>query len=198
MAKNRLRLEEQLVLLQEKGKSTPISIGEILHILSRQGQVLVILFFTLPFCLPLQIPGLSTPFGLMIAFIGLKLVFGSEAWLPKKLLAKTLAPATLRKITEKALWLLQKMQRWVRPRLIGLCYHPAFRIVNGLLIIVLGLLLALPLPIFFSNLLAAWPIFFMALGLLKDDGLLILISYTFSLFTFAFFIFIILLPKIVF
>ncbi len=184
--------------LDEKGKSSSISIGEILNILSEKGQSLIILFSSLPFCQPLQIPGLSTPFGLAIAFIGLKMAFGKYAWLPKGILAKSITPQTLQKISEKLLWLLKKMNYWIYPRITWLCYYPAMQIINGLLISILGILLALPLPIPFSNLMAAWPILFIGLGLLKDDGIFILIGYFVSLFTFGYFIAIVLSIKLIF
>lgn len=191
-------IEEDILLLQEKSKNSSISIGEILNILSKKGQSLIILILSLPFCQPLQIPGLSTPFGLAIAFIGLKMAFGKYAWLPKGILAKSITPHTLQKITEKILWLLKKIKSWIYPRLAWLCYNPSVHIINGLLISILGILLALPLPTPFSNLMAAWSILFIGLGLLKDDGVFILIGYFVSLFTFGYFVAMVLLIKFIF
>lgn len=191
-------IEEDILLLQEKSKNSSISIGEILNILSKKGQSLIILILSLPFCQPLQIPGLSTPFGIAIAFIGLKMALGKYAWLPKGILAKSITPRTLQKITEKILWLLKKIKGWIYPRLVWLCYNPSVHIINGLLISFLGILLALPLPTPFSNLMAAWSILFLGLGLLKDDGVFILIGYFVSLFTFGYFAGMVLLIKFIF
>lgn len=194
-SKNYSTIEEDILLLQKTGKNRSISIEEILHILSGKGQSLVILFLNLPFCQPFQIPGLSTPFGLAIAFIGLKMTFGKYIWLPKRILTKTITPHTLEKITGKFLWLVRTMNRWVHPRIVWVCYYPIFQIINGLLIFILGVFLALPLPIPFSNLLTAWSIFFIGLGLLKDDGIFVLIGYLLSLLTFTFFVATVLLIK---
>jgi len=196
--KNNSTIEEDILLLQGKAKNSSISIGEILNILSEKGQSLIILFLSLPFCQPLQIPGLSIPFGLAIAFIGLKMAFGKYAWLPKGILEKSISPRTLQKITEKILWLLKKMKGWIYPRLAWMSYYPAAQIINGLLIFILGILLALPLPIPLSNLTAAWSILFIGLGLLKDDGVFILIGYFFSLFAFGSFVAMIFLVKLIF
>ncbi len=185
---NYLTLEEGILILQQKGENSSISVGEILHILSGKGQSLILLFLSLPFCQPFQIPGLSTPFGLAIAFIGLRMAFGKRVWLPKRILAKTITPHTLQKITGKTLWLVKKMKRWVHPRLTWLCHYPVLHIINGLLISLLGIFLALPLPIPFSNLTSAWSIFLIGLGVLEDDGVFILIGYFVSLLTVAFFI----------
>lgn len=191
-------IEEDILLLQEKSKNSSISIGEILNILSEKGQSLIILILCLPFCQPLQIPGLSAPFGLAIAFIGLKMAFGKYAWLPKGILAKSITPHTLQKITEKILWVLKKIKGWIYPRLAWLCYNPSVHIINGLLISILGILLALPLPTPFSNLMAAWSILLIGLGLLKHDGVFILIGYFVSLLTFGYFVAMVLLIKFIF
>lgn len=193
-----LTIEEEILILQKKNGNTSISIGEILQTLSEKGQLLMILFLSIPFCQPLQIPGMSVPFGLAIAFLGLKMTFGKYAWLPKSILAKTISGHSLQLITEKVLWLLKKMSRWIYPRLIWLCDHPALQIFNGLLISFLGILLALPLPAPFTNLMAAWSIFLLGLGLLKEDGLFILLGYFSSLLTFGFFIAMVFLIKYIF
>lgn len=191
-------IEEDILLLQQKSRNSAISIGEILNILSGKGQLLIILLLSLPFCQPFQIPGLSTPFGLTIGFIGLRMAFGKYVWLPQKILAKTISSQTLQNITSKVLWLVRKMKRWIYPRLLWVCQNSVLQIINGLLISILGICLAMPVPVPFSNLMAAWSIFFIGLGLLEDDGVFVLIGYVISVFTFALFIAIVLLIKLSF
>lgn len=191
-------LEEDILLLQNKGKDTALTIGEILDILSEKGQLLIILFFSLPFCQPIQIPGLSTPFGIAIAFIGLRMAFGKYVWLPERILSQSITPQTLKKITDKILWLLKKTDRWIHPRLNYLCSHPASLVFNGILLAILGIMLALPLPVPLSNLMAAWSILLIGLGLLKDDGVFILIGYIVSLITFGSFVAVFLFLKHIF
>lgn len=180
-------LEEAILLLQEKAKFAPISIGEILHILSGKGRPLILILLSLPFCQPIQIPGFSTPFGLVIAFVGLRIAFGKYMWLPKKLLLKKVEPEVIAKITDKTLNLLNKMKKWVHPRLNYLNNSAVMEIVNGLLIFVLGIFLALPLPIPLSNLAAAWSILLISLGMLEDDGVFVLAGYLVALLTVVFF-----------
>lgn len=180
--------EEELLQLQEKGSQESLSIGEILEILSEKGHPLILIFLSLPFCQPIQIPGFSTPFGLSIAFIGLKMAFGKFVWLPKFILKKEISPSHLKLITGKTLSLMKKMKRWIYPRMSWICNNPVMEVVNSLTICVLGILLALPLPIPFSNLMAAWSIFFIAVGLLEEDGLFVIIGYVITLLTFIFFL----------
>ncbi len=186
-------LEKSILNLQKEAEAAPLSIKDILHILAGRGRPLILIVLCFPFCLPLQIPGLSTPFGLAIAFIGLRMSFGKEMWLPKTLLAKKIKKSTLKKITEKILSILKKMRRWIRPRLDWLCHSSVMHILNGIIIFLLGIVLALPLPIPLSNLVAAWSIFFIALGILEDDGVFVLIGYLITLLT-AVFLFLIAVP----
>lgn len=191
-------LEEGISLLQKEAKHTPISIEKILDILSGKGRALVLIFLSLPFCQPLQIPGLSIPFGLAIAFVGLRIAFGKRIWLPKSVLSKTITADALQKITDKALVLIKKMKRWLHPKLSWICHFSSMQLINGLAIFILGIFLALPLPILFSNLTAAWSIFLIALGILEDNGVFLLVGYLISLLTTILFIVIALQVKHIF
>lgn len=174
MKKNYKYLEERILILRKRHSS--LSIREILDILSGTGRPLLLILLSLPFCQPLQIPGLSLPFGLAIAFIGLRMAFGKNVWFPKFILVKRVPQRTLEKLSTNVLKIIRKMKWWTRPRLEWMC-HSYMRIINSLMILLLGALLAMPLPIPASNLIAAWAIFFMAVGLLEDDGLFVLIGY---------------------
>ena len=180
-------LEQEILLLQEKSKEGPMTIGEIFNILTGKGRALIVLLLSLPFCQPIQIPGFSTPFGLAIAFFGLRAAFGKHLWLPQALLTKSISTEILQKVTEKTLYVIRKIKPWLHPRLNWMCHSFPMRMVNGIVIFILGIVLALPLPIPLSNLTAAWSIFLIALGNLEDDGLLVLIGYIATLLTFIFF-----------
>jgi hypothetical protein len=181
-------LEERILFLQQEAKGKSLFIAEILRILSGKGRSLILILLSIPFCQPIQIPGLSTPFGLAIAFIGLRIVFGKRIWLPKKLLEKKIPILTFEKIMDKTLALVRKIKPWIHPRLTWMCHSPFMERGNGLIIFILGIFLALPLPIPLSNLTAAWSIFLVALGGLEDDGVFVLIGYLLSLLTVMFFL----------
>ena len=122
--------------------------------------------------------GLSTPFGLAVAFGALQMVIGmSRPWLPKIIRRHTISVGTLA-------WLSQRVSRWtaglervIRPRFEILTQGP-FWSLCGLCIIVQALGLSLPLPIPFSN----WPFIIVlvlyAIGILERDGLLVMICHT--------------------
>lgn len=192
-------LKDDLDALLEKSRRSPtLSLEEILKVLSGKGRTLILIFLSLPFCQPLQIPGLSTPFGFVIAFLGLRMAFGKRIWLPKKIRSRRICSATIQKITQKSLQMMNKMSRFIQPRLVWLCDHGFMKVANGLLIVILGIFLALPLPIPLTNLSAGWAIFLVSLGLLESDGIFVIIGYLLSLITIVFFILILLSIKLVF
>lgn len=192
-------LEEDLDILLEKSRRSPsLSIKEILGILSGKGRSLILIFLSLPFCQPMQIPGLSTPFGIVIAFLGLRIGFGKRIWLPRRILLKTISSTTIQKTAQKSLQIMKKIRRFIRPRLNWLCKHRTMQIVNAVLIFLLGIFLALPLPIPLTNLAAGWSIFLVSLGLLENDGIFVLIGYLAFLVSLIFLILIIFLTGVVF
>lgn len=181
-------LEEDILLLQEEAKETPISIGEILRVLDEKGRPLLLLLLSLPFCQPIPLPGLSILFGIVIAIIGFRMFLGGNVWLPASIMGKKVEIKTFRSITDGALKLIRKIRPWIHPRLSWLCHSFLMDKVNGLIIALMGILLALPLPIPFSNLTAGWAVFTLALGMLEDDGYLIISGYLISILTIAFFL----------
>lgn len=189
--KNVKSFEQKILLLQRQSKGRTVSIAQVLHALSGRGRDFVVIILSLPFCLPLQIPGLSTPFGLAIAFIGTRMAFAKHTWLPKKILSKKIPGRAFNKMTTKVLWLRKKVKCWTHPRLVSLSSSPSMKVMNGVLICILGIILALPLPIPFSNLATAWSLFLICLGKLENDGVLIIAGYAISLLTWVFFILVI-------
>lgn len=151
-------LEDEILLLQQEGKNKSLSIAEILEVMAGKGRPLVLILLSLPFCQPIQIPGLSTAFGLAIAFIGLRISLQTKIWLPKALMDRTIPSHTLMKVTESSLHLIRKMKRWVHPRFMWICHSSFMEMMHGIMVVMLGILLALPIPVPMSNLTAAWSI----------------------------------------
>lgn len=175
----RLRLDE---LLRELGardapanKDTDnrpaITVGELVDKAAEAGFGFLIGVLTL-----IAIPffGLSTPFGLAIALIGVQLLAGkARPWLPqrarKRMIQMTMLDRVLAILGKRTKLIANNTRRrWaplVRPRLAGL----------GIVLLALGL--ALPLPIPGSNMVFLIPLFIYAIGLLERDGLWIAIGH---------------------
>ena len=154
-----------------------IQVKDIISTLSLKGYATLLVLLSLPFCSPLQIPGVSTPFGVLIAFLGLRMMFGKELWLPQFLLDKTMSSLTVSKVIHYVLKVVNFLQKFLKERLSHLATSLVFEKFTGFVIFILAIFLSLPLPIPLTNFFAAVPIVCLGLGLLENDGVMILIGY---------------------
>lgn len=187
MKKRRNSLAERLNHLLSEAQGQDISLQTAMKILAGKGQAIVLVLFSLPFCQPIQIPGFSTPFGIILAFIGLRIALGKHAWFPSALLEKKIPYKALKKIASIAIKITDKLSYLIFTRWTWLVQNSSLHIAHGLTITALAILLALPLPIPFTNLMAAYPILAFGLGLLEDDGLMIALGYLLAVICFCFF-----------
>lgn len=173
---------EMLKRILEQAKGTDgLKVKEIFAILAEKRYAAILVMFSFPFCIPIQIPGFSTPFGIILSFIGLRIAFGKKPWWPEWILEKKMSSQHIEKLANKTINIVLLLQKISYPRLIFLTQNSVLGRIHGILIFCLAIFLALPLPIPFSNMFAAFPIFFIGLGLLEDDGLMILFAYFLTL-----------------
>jgi hypothetical protein len=176
----RLRLDE---LLDELGARDPdgdghdaarpphLTVGELVDKAAEAGfgfLIGILALIAIPFF------GLSTPFGVAIALIGLQMMAGrTKPWLPKRARRRELSMAMLDKVAgilaRRTRWIARSTRRrweWsISTRLVGF----------GITLLALGL--ALPLPIPGSNLVFLIPIFIYAIGLLERDGVWVALGH---------------------
>jgi hypothetical protein len=177
-------------VLSELARSLPsegMTLGELLAQLGERGELMACMLMTVPFLLPLSIPGSSVPFGLLIALHGLGLLTQRVPWLPKSLLGRRLTQSHLRTLLTKGARLFSRSERFIRPRLLRLTQGAALRRVNGLLLVLSGLLLTTPLPLPFSNTFPAYGALLLAAGSLERDGACVLAGYVMVLLTLIYF-----------
>lgn len=158
---------------REKG----LTLEELMVALEGKGHAAMITVLSLPFSQPIQLPGLSVPFGIVLFYSGLRIAFAQQPWLPGWLLVKKIPPSTAMGLLEGMRKVARLTEKILHPRWAFLCRRPALHRLHGVLIAFLSILLALPLPIPFSNMLAAVPIVLLGLALLEDDGFFLLAGY---------------------
>jgi hypothetical protein len=171
------KLSAELAELHIRSKERALTLREVITILGGLANLLLILVLSLPFITPISLPGLSTPFGLAIALIALRLSLGQSPWLPERLLNKQVPRGffgRLLSVTEKIIRFLEK---FLRPRWPVMTDTALLRQLHAVLIVVAALALLLPLPIPFTNSFPAWAILLVAAGLLERDGVFILAGY---------------------
>lgn len=86
------KLSEELADLRDRSALGALTLREVIYTLGGRAYTLLVLLLALPFITPIPLPGLSTPFGLAIALIALRLTLGQRPWLPMKLQRKVLPP----------------------------------------------------------------------------------------------------------
>lgn len=169
-------LARELELLLDESGGRPMSVGAIFDRLSLRGKALLMTFFAFPLCLPIGIPVLTTMLGPVLAFIAWFVISDRPLWLPHRLRDRSVQHHTLVRLNDWILRYLGPVERRLRPRLEVLSRPWPMR-VHGVYVLVLALVVSLPLPVLFANLVAALPILIMGLGLLRRDGFAIIASY---------------------
>ena len=162
------KLSEELVELREAIGTRAVTLREVIYRLRGRAYSVLLILLCLPFTQPIPLPGLSTPIGLAIAFIAMRLALGQRPWLPKKLQRKVLPAGFFAK-------------------LFSVAARSALQ-VHALFMLVSALVLLLPLPIPFSNTFPGWTILLLAAGMLERDGLFILFGYVTFILGTAYFI----------
>jgi hypothetical protein len=147
-----------------------VRLRDVLEVMHSRGYTVLLILLSLPFCTPIPMPGLSAPFGLVIAFIGLRLALGQKPWLPARLLDTQLPPKFFPRFLAATRRLLRWLEHFLKPRLSHLVRWPLARRVIGAMICVSGLLMTLPFPIPFSNGLPAMAVLLLAAAMLEEDG----------------------------
>lgn len=184
------RLSTELGQLLNLFSERTVTLREVIAVLHRRAYTLLLILLALPFCTPIPLPGLSTPFGLVIALIGFRLSLGRRPYLPEKLLNTELPPKFFRKVLAASRHITRAMEWALRPRLAWTVESRFYQHFAGLIILVCGLVLLLPLPIPFSNFLPAITIVLTAAALLERDGFCAIASALGMTATIIFFVFI--------
>jgi hypothetical protein len=137
------------------------------------GALLVLL--AIPNMVAGLVPGVSMILGLPLLLVSLQLMVGAERpWLPRRLARLEIRRADLRRMVERTLSPLQRLERALKPRL-GFLTAPLAERLIGLTCLGLSMLVFLPIP--FANLLPATGILLLGFAMLERDGLLALVAF---------------------
>lgn len=183
------RLSEELADLQQRFAEKPVTLREVIYTLRGRAYTLLLILLTLPFLTPLPLPGLSTPFGLAIGFIAMRLSLGQKPWLPMRLQRRELPAGFFGKLFTVAARVIRFLEKFLRPRLPVLTASGVLLQLHAFVMLLAALTLLLPLPIPFTNSFPAWAILLLAGGLLERDGVFILGGYVVFVLGVLYFVF---------
>ncbi|MDQ3002436.1 MAG: exopolysaccharide biosynthesis protein [Fibrobacterota bacterium] len=162
--------------LMQTAPKDGMTVRAIIHALGERGLLMACMVFCLPSMLPIPIPGMSIPQGLIIMMIGLGIVLNRAPLLPERLLEWRLPHKNLFQILEKGARLFHCIEKLSYPRMLPMT-HGWVHALNGIIMVVGAIVLWAPFPIPFSNVLPAYGILFTAFGTLQRDGWLVIAGY---------------------
>ena len=131
-------------ILEANSSADGVTLNQLLERTEGRGFYLVVILLSLPFILPVSIPGVSTVLGLSVALLSFKLAFGALPRLPKFMGNRKLSPEFQNKILRGSVKLVRIVEKLVKPRRTPWMSTRPARFVNAALMTFMGLLLAMP------------------------------------------------------
>jgi hypothetical protein len=182
-------LRERLRVIIADLPPDKVTLAEIRDLLGQDGLLLLTVFLTIVFLIPVSIPGTSTAFGAAIVLIAVSRLLNRSLWLPTRFLKRQLPADRLRTVLSKGVIWFHQFERISRSdRLKWLTCNRCIGALNNCAIIMGAGLLMAPFGLIpFSNTLPAAAILFLAIGLLQRDGVCILLGYLVNIATIAYF-----------
>ena len=160
-----------------------LTVGAMVDSLGRSGHGLILLMLALPSFIPS--PGLPTGLvvGVALMRVAVQMIRGQQTVaLPGWIRRQTLPRSAMLTIVKKLDTWMQSLERLLRPRLHALTEGAAIAIV-GLLVLVMGATLLLPVP--FGNQGPAFAVVVFAFGIMEKDGLAIIAGAVLAAIGFA-------------
>lgn len=164
-----------------------VTLRELVAAIGEQGMLLLCAFATLPFLIPVSIPGVSTVFGAAIVLLAVAVTLNRAPWLPDRIMDRQLEAAKLLPALRKGVKLVSRIDAWVRPRALGMTAG-RMTVVNGCVLVFGGLLLMAPFGLIpFSNTAPAVGILLLTIGMIQRDGVFVLLGYLGTVLTVIYF-----------
>lgn len=169
-------------LVEELAQGDPaeaISLGELLDRFDERSFGMFVLLVLLPCFIPIPM-GQGGLCGVLIALIGLQFLTGlHHPWLPRFLARRPVHRHTLVTFRNRMGRWLERIERLTRPRTGAVLENPFAHAFTGLMLVVLGILLALPLPL--TNYPFGMVLLVYALALIERDGRAMLVAWALGL-----------------
>jgi hypothetical protein len=151
-----------------------LSLRELLAGLDRRAFGMLMFIATLPAFIPIPVGGAIS--GPLVILIGAQLLVGRHRpWLPDFIARRGPHRRALAAFERRFAPWLSRLEALIRPRLPRLLANRGAAILTGLVLMLLGLLLSLPIPL--TNYLFGALLLLFALALLERDGVLMIIAW---------------------
>jgi hypothetical protein len=168
----RKRLATMLEEIAADTSRDRVSIADLMQGMDNRAMGALLLVFAFPNALPAP-PGISGILGLPLLYLSVQMMLGRLPWLPVIISARSMARQDFATLVTRVVPWLDRADTLMAPRLQWLC-GPRAQQVLGLACLILAIVLFLPIPL--GNMLPAFAICLIALGVLERDGLWILLG----------------------
>ncbi|MEJ2788769.1 MULTISPECIES: exopolysaccharide biosynthesis protein [unclassified Pseudoxanthomonas] len=152
-----------------------LRLGDLLKDFGPAAFGMLLFLGVLPAFIP--VPGVGGAIGgPMVILVGAQLLLGMrKLWLPQFLARRGPHRSAMMRFRQRMAPWLRRLEKLVRPRMAAFLDNRIALSFTGLLLILLGLLLALPIP--FTNYVFGILLLLFALALLERDGALLLVAW---------------------
>lgn len=168
----RARLSEILRKIADDSRLERVSVGDIVAAMPGRATAALLFLFAAPNAIPTP-PGTSALLGLPMIYLASQMMLRRQPWLPKFVAARSMRLSDFAALVNRAVPLLARAERMLRPRLSPLV-SPVAEMAVGAFCLILAISVALPIPL--GNMLPAFAVSILALGLLERDGLWVIIG----------------------
>jgi len=170
--------------LAEGDPNEVMTLGELLDRFSERSFGLFLLIVMLPCFIPIPV-GMGAISGALCSLIGLQFLARLEhPWLPRFVARREIHRYRMVSFRDRMGRWLDRLERLTKPRTLIMLQHPIAHAFTGLLLVVLGVLLVLPLPLTnypFGLILLAF-----SFALIERDGRLMMLAWALGLLEIGF------------
>lgn len=164
------RLSAELMELAEEEEHHDLTLGGLMERLEGRVYTLFLVLLSLPMCQPIPLPGLSTPFGIIITLLGLRFALRQHPWLPRRFLSIKLTAKFFPGVMRAGAKILGALEKLLHPRMAPVFDRREAHFLAGVVISLCGALLLLPLPIPGTNMMPALTVILVAAAFSERDG----------------------------
>ncbi|WP_281276986.1 exopolysaccharide biosynthesis protein [Methylobacterium radiodurans] len=158
------------VLASQDGER--LTVGDIVAVLRDRAFALLVVLLGLPNCLPMP-PPIPLVCGLLLLLVAVQIAAGMSApWLPRRLLGRSIARQDVERAVRRAVPILQRLERWSRPRM--RVFESALGMRGmGLALLTLAMALIVAAPII-GQIPLGLAVCLVGLGLVERDGVVVI------------------------
>lgn len=165
--------------IRERLRAEHVTLGEVLEHLGERAPGFLLVALSIPAIVPTPGVPAGLVFGTVLALVSLQMIAGQQClYVPGWLSRRQVRSGVVQGVVARATPVLDRIERWLAPRYTAFT-RPAMLRPLGFLVLLMGVLIALPIP--FGNTVPGIAVLVIALGLVVRDGLAVAAGVALSL-----------------